>query len=315
MATPDYQVTTDKLFETVSDTITEAGNIARRIGINPVPNLRERRLQFDVDAKNLQEPPKFSDLFPDGNNGGELITQLNDKVDAWLAKYFPSINGQFQNVPEDWLVGVISGVKPFGIDSTVFDLVWHKARDRAYRTTQSEQKTLEANFSGRGFTLPVGALVAAMSDVEQRASEAILDVNRDQAIKDAEIKQDILKYAVGVASELKRGILNTSAEFFKAYYSAYGLDNDVARIRAQAYSAYYNALSTYYGVEVSWEELRLRAATASASTDAEIDRARIAVYAENGANTALAQASRGFNDVAASASSAASSLIASVQSA
>lgn len=310
-----YDSTTSQLFDVVSQALMRAGMTAARIGGDTIPSLKETPANHTVRTKNMPTP-KFSDMF-EGDNpnaGSELVAELNDKVDAWLAKYFPSINGQFQNVPEDWLVGVISGVKPFGIDSTVFDLVWHNARDRAYRTVTSERRTLEAAFSQRGFTLPPGALVDALVQSEQRGTDAILDVNRDEAVKDAEIKKDILQYAVGIASQLKQGILNTSAEFFRVYHSAYNNDLERARIRASAYSTYYNALSTYYGVEVSWEELRMRAAELKAGVDGGIDRNRIAASTGGGAAAAHAQASRGFSGIAAGAASAAGSLVAEIES-
>ena len=310
-----YEQTTSQLFNTVGQAINYATLTAARIGGDTIPSLKETPVNHSVRTKSMPTPV-FSDMF-EGDNpnaGSELVSELNDKVDAWLAKYFPSINGQFQNVPEDWLVGVISGVKPFGIASTVFDLVWHNARDRAYRTVTSERRTLEAAFSQRGFTLPPGALVDALAQSEQRGTDAILDVNRDQAIKDAEIKADILKYAVGISSQLKQGILNTSAEFFRVYHSAYNNDMERARIRASAYSTYYNALSTYYGVEVNWEELRLRAAETKAGVDGNIDRNRIAASTGGGAAAAHAQASQGFSQIAAGAASAASSLVAEIES-
>lgn len=310
-----YDNTTSQLFNTVSRAIIQAQTIAGRIGTSNPPNLKETPAHHSVSKRNMPTP-QFSDMFdPDGSNAGnQAVIELNDKVDAWLAKYFPSINGQFQNVPEDWLVGVISGVKPYGTDSTVFDLVWHKARDRAYQTVTSERRTLEAAFSQRGFTLPPGALVDATAQAEQRATDAILDVNRDESIKDADIKKEILQYAVGIASQLKQGILNTSAEFFRAYHSVYDRDIERARIRASAYATYYNALSTYYGVEVSWEDLRLQAARLRAEVDGSIDRTRVAAYSESGAAAAHAQASRGFADIASSAASAAGSLVAEIES-
>ena len=148
---------------------------------------------------------------------------------------------------------------------------------------------------------------------EQRATDAILDVNREQAIKDADIKVELLKHATSIAAQLKTGILNTSAEFFKAYYNVYGLDNDTARIRAQAYNAYYSALATYYNVEVSWEELRMKSESTAADTDMALDRNRISLYAENGAAAAHAQASRGFADIAASSANAAGTLVAQIE--
>lgn len=309
----NYNPTTSTLFATATTAIDRATMTAARIGSTDKPSLRETRFSHDVNAINLDEPPKFSDLFEGADNANAIIAQLDDQVDEWLAKYFPAVNGGLKSGTEDWCIGVISGVKPFGIDSTVFDLVWHKARDRAYRTTRSEQRTLEASFSARGFSLPPGALVDVLTASEQRATDAILDVNREQAIKDADIKVELLKHATSIAAQLKTGILNTSAEFFKAYYNVYGLDNDTARIRAQAYNAYYSALATYYNVEVSWEELRMKAESTTAETDLALDRNRINLYAENGAAAAHAQASRGFADIAASASAAASTLVAEIE--
>lgn len=310
-----YSSTTSKLFSIVGQAIDRASMTAGRIGSTGPTSLREIGVSHKVGNINLAGPPKFSDLFgTGGDRTGAVTAQLNDKVDAWLAKYFPSINAGFKNVPDDWLIGVISGVKPFGIDSTVFDLVWHRARDRAARTTRSEQRTLEATFSSRGFALPAGALVGALAESEQRATDAVLDVNREQAIQDATIKKEILQSAVQIAAQLKQGILNTSAEFFKAYYSVYNLDNESARIRAQAYQAYYSALSTYYNVEVSWEELKLRSAVAKAEAGASNDRNRVAAAGNNQAAAAHAQASRGFADIAASSAAAAGTLVAQIES-
>lgn len=309
-----YEPTTGELFATAQQAIGLASLSAGRIGgLNP-PGLKEVGFNFTPNDINLSPPPSFSDLFDGADNADDIIARLNDQVDEWLAKYFPSINGAFKNIPDDWLIGVISGVKPFGIPSTIFDLVWHQARDRAGRTTRSEQRTLEANFSERGFTLPPGALVEALSQSEQRGTDAVLDVNREQAIKDADIKNDLLKMAVQVAAQLKQGILNTSAEFFKAYYDVYGLDNEIARIRASAYNAYYAALANYYQIEVSLEQIRLRAAEGDAEAGASIDRNRVSLFGANGAASAHAQASRGFADIASSSSAAAGTLVAQVES-
>jgi len=139
-------------------------------------------------------------------------------------------------------------------------------------------------------------------------------VNRDATIRDAEIKQDILKYSLGIAAQLKTGILGISADFFRAYYSVYGLDNETQRIRAQAYNTYYSALSTYYNVEVSWEELRLRAAQASAEVGQGIDRNRVANANQRGSAGAHAQAAQGFSSIAQGAASAAGSLTAQIES-
>jgi hypothetical protein len=309
----NYGSTTDQLFSLAGQAMSQAATAKGSITFTTKPNLLRPTVDIDVEDKTFGAPPQFSDLFSGVNNTDTLITGLNDKVDAWLAKYFPSINGQFQNVPEDYLVKVISGVQPYGDHRTVFDLVWQQARDRAYKTTRTETRTLEQNFSARGFTLPSGALLDAITQSEQRATDAILNVNRDQAIKDLDLKADLLKHAVGIAAQLKMGILNTSAEFFKAYYNAYNLGNDTARIKADAYRAFYGALAEYYNVEVNWEQLRIRAAEATANVALGNDRNQVSMYSPDAANQALGQAARAFGDVASGAAAAAGTLVAQIE--
>ncbi len=364
----DYSSTTSQLFSSASRAISLASGSAGRVSvsakpalsnvqINYVPNVQDLNyssnapaLNYTPSSLNVGEAPKFSDLFAGADNSNALIAELNQTVDQWFAKYFPSINGAFRNLPEDWCAAVIGGTRPFGVDSTIFDLVWQKARDRAYRTATSEQRQLEASFSARGFSLPAGALVDLISQSEQNATTAVLDIVREQAIKDADIKVDLLKHATSIASQLKMGILSASADYFRAIYSAHGTAIEKARIQAQLYSSYYSALSSYANVEVSIEELKLRAAqaqanvalsgedlrlraaqagagvslnseqlklqAAEAAANAYIasDRNKVGLYGGDAQPAAHAQAARGFADAAAAAYNAAGSLTAQIES-
>ena len=92
-----YNGTTSALLSQAQSSISNALMIAARIGGTRTPNLKERRFSHDVRAINLDPPPKFSDVFDGADSSDALIAGLNDKVDAWLAKYFPSINGQFHS--------------------------------------------------------------------------------------------------------------------------------------------------------------------------------------------------------------------------
>lgn len=309
-----YSDTTAKLFANAQTATSLASLSAGRIGSNAKPALANPALNYTVGPKNFGNAPQFSDLFTGSDSTDTTTAELNAQVDAWLEKYFPSINGAFKNVPEDYLLGVISGVTPFGTDKTVFDMVWQQSRDRAYATTRSEQRQLEASFSGRGFSLPPGALIDALAQSEARATAVVLDTVREQAIKQADIKVQILSQAVEIASQLKLGILNASADYFRSYFSVYSLSNETARIRAQAYQAYYEALSNFYGAEVSWEGLRLQAASETASITLGSDRNKIGLYGGgDGSNQAQGQAVDGFARIAAMSLNAAGSLTAQIQ--
>lgn len=314
MADSQYGSTTDQLLKLASDAITRANNQASRIQSQPKPGLKETSFNFQAPSLKLDAPPNFSDLLNSDNAAGANIDDLNGRVQDWLDKYFPNISTSLAAVPEDWLVGVIGGTKPYGQDSTAFDLVWQRMRDRAYRTASSQQRTLEASFSARGFSVPPGALVDAIMRAEQVATEAALDANREQAVKEAEIKVEILKFAVQISANMKIGVMQSAADYFKSYTALYNLDNEGARIKAQAYSSFYAALASYYNVEVSLEELKLKAAEGKASTDSAIDRNRLQAYSVLNGNDALGQATRAFGDIASGAASAAGSLVAQIES-
>jgi len=363
----EYNATTAQLFSAASAAISRASQSAsniNRVSVSvPTPpftytgDIPKLSYSGNVPAFNytpgsidIGEAPKFSDLLDGADNSNPLINELNGIVDGWMDKYFPAINGSFQNLTEDWCASIIGGTQPFGTSSTIFEMVWQQARDRAYRTATSEQRQLDATFSSRGFSMPVGALADLISQSEQAATSAILDVSRDQAIKDADIKVDLLKHATTIASSLKLGILNASADYFKAIYAVHGTAIEKARIQAQLYATYYSALSSYTNVEVSVEELRLRAAQVQATvalngedlklraaeSGAGIDvsseqiklraaearagiltdanRIKVGLYSGDNAPTAHAGAARAFADAAGSAYTAAGTLAAEIKS-
>jgi hypothetical protein len=307
-----YDSTTNQLFSAGSAAISRASQSASNIS-RPGVSVNLASLSYTQKDLKLGTPPKFTDVFTDLQSAQSISAQLDSQVDAILQKYFPAINGEFKSLDEDWCIEVIKGTKPFGTDSTVFELVWQQARDRAYRTQTSEQAQLEASCSSRGFSLPTGALVNLISQAAQRTTDAINDVSRDQAVKDADIKVDILKQATNIAAQLKLGIMSTAADYFRSYFAVQGFGNDTARIRAQAYQTFYSALADYYGVELSQEQLRLRAAESKAGIQNDGNRIRVGLYSGDTASPAHAQAARAFADAAGAAYQAAGTLSAEIR--
>lgn len=311
----NYSETTAFLQGIASQAMTAASNNASRTYSLPVAvSLRNPRFNVRLKQPTVGPPPVFSDLFTGSDTTDPTIRYLDEQADKWLAKFFPEMNGCFRNQPEETLCGILSGVKPFGIDKTIFELVWHQARDRAYRTVSSEQRSTEASFSARGFTLPPGAMADTMSQIERRASDAILDVNREQAIKDADIKQRMLEIGLQLATQLKVGVLSAMADFYRMWISLPDKDIERARIRAQAMSAFYSALSSYHNVEIAFQELNLRAAQLKAGVDVDVDRNELTKQGNYSPTaSALGAAVSAFANVAAAASQAAGTLVTQIE--
>lgn len=311
-----YNSTTAFLQSQATTALTAAQNNASRIwGLQTVDaNTRDPRFNITLDEPEIGPPPTFSDVFG-SDTSDPTIKWLDEQAAAWLEKYFPEINGCFKNQPEQTLCEIISGVRPFGLDKTVLELVWQQARDRAYRTVESEVRTIEASFSARGFSLPVGAMVAAEMEVRDKATTAVLDVNRDQAIKDADIKVDIFKTGLQLATQMKTAILQALADFYRMWISVPDKDIERARVQAQAQSAFYSALAAYYNVEIAFQELRLKAEQTKAGIDVDVDRNTLTKQGNYmGIAPALASAVNAFASTASGANQAGGSLTAQIES-
>ena len=311
-----YDDTTAFLQEQAANALNQASNNAARIySLPPKVSLREPDFDVTLTSPTIGPPPQLSDLFTEGDTTQSSLAYLNAEADAWMAKYFPQITDCLQNQPEETLCAIINRIGDYAIDGSVFAQVWNQARDRAYRTAHSERMTIEADFSARGFTLPAGAMVDLVAQSERKSTDAVLDVNRDQAMKDAEIRVDLLKTALELATRIKLGVMAAMADFYRVWVTLPDKDIERARIRSQAMAAFYSALSSYYNVEIAFQELTLKAAQTEAGIDIDVDRNRLTHESHFGSTaSALGQAVNAFANIAAQANVAGGSLTAEIES-
>lgn len=286
--------------------------LADRIPIAGFVVTQNASLDYDPNFPVLPPPPTFSDLFPGADSTDAEVQRLDAEVEKWMDKYFPEINACLRESPEQWLCKIISGSDPFGDSKEVVDLLWHEARDRAYRVSNSELRTIAATYSERGFTLPPGVSVRLGVEAEQRASQAVADVNRAETVRMLELKIELLKFAEEQAIKLKLGVMDALRAFYVAWVSLPDKDIERARVKAQAQATLYGALSSYYNVQLGFEQLRLRAAEADVQAILGIDRNRINAYVGSSSASALATAASSFNTVAAGSANASSALFADI---
>jgi hypothetical protein len=295
------------------DAIGRAQALANRIG-SFVPGSTTVDFNFTPVRPNIQAPPAIGDLLGSDTSGAS-IAFLNGETEKWIQTYFPNLASAAAGQPEAWAEGILSGAEPFGLSRDVLEAAVHDGRDRAYRVADSEKEQIRAGYSLRGFATPPGAAVAAMNNAEIRASDAIAELNRAQMIRDGDIKVDLAKFAAGLSQQLKTGMLQVLANFYNQWVGVLNRDTDLARSKAQAYSALTSALSNYYGVELGFEELRLKAAAGKADAQEATNKTKLQegdVRANQ--NRALAQAADAFAKAASAAANAQSSLQAELYS-
>lgn len=301
----------NQLFEFAESALTIANNRANSIGLTSY-NAPSASLDFTLEKPRLDKPAALSDMLP-ADTSQATVAYLNGEAEKWLDKFFPEIQACLRTAPEEWLCGIITGQKPFGLSKEVFEAVWHESRDREYRARNSAVRQLHAEFSARGFTLPIGAHVAALGEAEEQASDAVAQVNRTQSVKDAEIKLDLLKFAEEQAIKLKLGVMQAMADFYRMWIDLPNKNIELIRARSQAYASFQSALASYYNVQLGFEELRMRAAEVRMNGKLDVTKINASMVGADGRNAALGTATRAFGDVAAAAASAASTLVAEIE--
>lgn len=302
--------TTEALFDLASDALSRAGDAANRMSLFH-PSITKPSLGYSVNKPGMTKPTALSDMLSTDDSPATLAW-LDGETEKWLDQFFPELQATLKSEPEKWLVEIITGTKPFGMSEDVFRAVWHQARDREYRARNSAVAQIRAEFSMRGFSLPPGAMIGAIAEAERASADAIAGVNIAQAIKDSEIKLDLLKFAEEQAIRLKFGIFQALADFYRTWVNLPDKSVEQSRLKVAAYQSLNSALSDYYRVELGFEELRLKAAEAKMGGSIEHDKIKTAAI-DGSRNQGLGQAARAFGDVAASASSAASTLIAEIE--
>ena len=312
----NYDASTSTLFTLASQALTEVSNTRNAI-FNSAPRAPgTTAIHANLPKTNLSlgAPPKASDIFFMDDTADDTVVWLNAQVEEYMNKYFPAINNCLKTIPEEWLCNVISDVKPFGIDSTIFDLVWERARDRQNADGLSAKRTLEAASSAHGFSLPNGALLSATMQLEKKRADLVHEVNKEQALQDAMIKKEILLFAEEQALRYKLGLMQAMADMYKAWMIIPNRDLERAQIRAQAMAAFYSALSTYWNVEEAFEELKLKAETLRVNTELQNVGYDVEAFKAARGDQGLGQAAQAFGVIAAQASNAASTLVAQIES-
>ena len=246
------------------------------------------------------------------DDSAERLKFLDVETEKWFEKHFPELDGCLKSEPERWLCGIITGEKPFGMSEEYFRAVWLQARDREYLSRNSSVMQIRSAFSSRGFTLPQGAMVQAEINAETTAADAIAAVNIAQAMKDSEIKLDLLKFAEEQALTLKRGILSSLADFMRTWVELPNKSLEESKLKADAYRSLNSALSDYHRVELGFEELRLKAADIRNRTELGTWEVRTKANNVDSRNQAIGQATKAFADIAASSANAAGTLQANI---
>jgi len=137
----------------------------------------------------------------------EYVSTLADFLGASIKTALDEINNDsditvFSNVELD---GNTTGIAL--VDNDIEEAIYDRAFSRTRVEEAREVEQTEEAFQARGFSLPPGALSAAVSNIRNNSARTMADVNRDVVVSRIELEQKRTEY------ELKKAEQVTDAQF------------------------------------------------------------------------------------------------------
>lgn len=220
------------------------------------------------------------------------IAMIDGYVDAQLTQWNPRFHEQMGRI-ENQLAKYLEGGTGFA--PAVENAIYERARGKNDAEARRVRDTAYQEAAGRGFTLPPGALMAAVQTARQSGADNNARAATEITVLQAEIEQKNLQFAVSTSVNLRQSMVNATLSYMGNLISINGQALDYAKsILGAVIEVYNTAVRAFslkldaYRAEAAVYDTRLKAALASLELyEAEIkalealtniDRAKVDVY-------------------------------------
>ena len=220
------------------------------------------------------------------------IAMIDGYVDAQLTQWNPRFHEQMGRI-ENQLAKYLEGGTGFA--PAVENAIYERARGKNDADARRVRDTAYQEAAGRGFTLPPGALMAAVQTARQSGSDNNARAATEITVLQAEMEQKNLQFAVSTSVNLRQSMVSATLSYMGNLVSINGQALDYAKsILGAVIEVYNTAVRAFslkldaYRAEAAVYDTRLKAALASLEVyKAEIqvlealtnvDRAKVDVY-------------------------------------
>ena len=221
-----------------------------------------------------------------------MVSALRGHMETWLSTYNPQFHTQLARIEAQLATYLAGGT---GLDAAVETAIYERAKDKDIAEARRTSRAAYANAAARGFTIPDGAAFSQDARARQAASDNLARSANEIAIKQAEMEQANLQFAVTTSAALRNSMLSASLSYHGSLISINGQALDYAKSILGSIVQVYNLTVTAfqarldaYRADAQVFDTRMRAALASievykARIDAlqaltNVDRAKVEVY-------------------------------------
>lgn len=225
-----------------------------------------------------QAPADLAADFERGFQGAQtaLVSSISGYVDQMLDRYNPQYSSQMARI-EAQLTRYMEGGT--GLSPDVENAIYERGRDKIQAEHARARDAAWSDAASRGFTLPDGVLHATVARSRQAAADNLARAATEIAIKQAEMEQQNLQFAVTTSTGLRTAVMSAALNHWQTLASISGqaieYGKTVASLLVETYNARVRAFQVEldaYRAEAAVYDTRLKAALAAIDLyKAEVD--------------------------------------------
>lgn len=221
-----------------------------------------------------------------------MITMMDGYVDSMMAKYHPGYSAAKATL-EAQLARYMAGGT--GINAATEDAIYERERDKVSAEARRVSDASFSEYADRGFTMPPGALAAAVSAARQGGADNLARTAREIRVMAMEMEQKNLQFAVDRSADLRKAAVSSALAYHQNLTSINGQALEYAKnILGSIVELYNITVKAYatrvegYKAEAVVYETRLKSALAGVELYkieiqaeealANVDRAKVEVY-------------------------------------
>lgn len=169
-----------------------------------------------------------------------LVPQFTD----FLTRYYPNYSS-LMAAAEAWMLNAIQNGGS-GLPAHIWASIWNRARERELTEGSRLKDEALADFAGKGFVLPPGALAARLNQIDAAVQNKAAEANREAAIKEAEMELENIKFSIQQCNQLRQQAIAQAIEYFRMYLSIPKVATDRAAALAELRMKMWETTAAYY---------------------------------------------------------------------
>ena len=127
--------------------------------------------------------------------------------------------------------------------------IWERGQERVERSTNEAVNAIANDFAARGFTLPTGSMLAAVSEARMKGAEAKYDSAREAMIKAAELNTQKLTVALQTGIQYEGMWMQNYSQYIQRVFEAQKYSAELAMKVAELKISRFNIRLQAYQIE------------------------------------------------------------------